>query len=97
MNANDFIPTSVGLKIYKDETGYSITGFPKKEIINHEYESAYEFEDCVKRNVNCKGISFDSEFCQFWAYAKTPGRLVKFANDIEKHYVKAKKVMEQLY
>jgi hypothetical protein len=97
MKTNDFITTEVGLRIYKDEQGYSITGFPKKEIIAHDYDSAYDFEDCVRRNVNCDGIEFDSEFCQFWAYAKTKGRLVKFADDIHKHYVKAKKTMEGLY
>lgn len=90
MKTNDFITTEIGLRIYNDETGYSITGFPKKEVIGHDYESAYDFEECVRRNINCKGIEFDSEFCQFWAYAKTKARIVKFADDIKKHYDKAK-------
>jgi hypothetical protein len=92
MKTNDFIATEIGLRIYKDDDGYMITGYPKKEIINHDYDSAYDFEECVQRNVNCKGIEFDSEFCQFWAYAKTKTRIEKFAKDIQAHYEKAKKM-----
>ena len=97
MKTNDSITTEVGLTIYKDQTGYSITGFPKKEILNHDYDSAYDFEECVRRNVKCGGIEFDSEYCQFWAYAKTKARLIKFADDIKKHYEKAKSMKEQMY
>ena len=66
-------------------------------MIGHSYESAYDFEECVRRNVNCKGIEFDSEYCQFFAYAKTRARLESFAKQIAKHYEKAKKITENMY
>lgn len=100
MKTTQDIKTAIGLTIYKGDyegAQWSITGFPKAETIGHQFESAYDFEDCIKRNVNCSGIEFDSEFCQFWAYAKTKARLVSFAKQIEKHFVKAKKIKESLY
>lgn len=94
------IKTTFGLTIFKGDyegAEWSITGFPIDQQIARHFESAYDFEDCIKRNVNCSGISFDSEFCQFWAYAKTKARLVSFAKQIEKHFEKAKKITESLY
>lgn len=94
------ISTKIGLEIYKgtwDGAEWTLTGYPNKEVIGHNYNSAYDFEDCVKRNINCKGINFDSESCQFFAYAKTKARIVSFAKQIEKHYEKAKKLTEELY
>ena len=100
MKKSEDIKTNIGLTIFKGDwegSSWTITGFPKEEIIGHSYESAYDFEECVKRNINCKGIEFDSEFCQFFAYAKTKARLVSFAKQIEKHFEKAKKMTEQMY
>jgi len=94
------IRTAIGLTIYKGDyegAQWSITGNPKAEVIGHEFESAYDFEDCIKRNVNCSGIDFDSEYCQFWAYAKTKARLVSFAKQIDKHFAKAKAMTEKMY
>ena len=98
-NSQD-ITTNIGLTIYKgryEGASWSITGFPKKDVIGHDYDSAYDFEDCIKRNININGIEFDSEYCQFWAYAKTKARLVSFAKQIEKHFEKAKKLKEEMY
>jgi hypothetical protein len=100
MKKSEDIKTPIGLTIYKGDwegAEWTITGFPNKEVIGHSYESAYDFEEAVKKNINCKGISFDSEYCQFFAYAKTKARLISFANQIEKHYTKAKKLVENLY
>lgn len=94
------INTSIGLTIYKgdwDGAEWTITGFPKAEVIGHRYESAYDFEEAIKRNVNCSGINFDSEMCQFFAYAKTKARLVSFAKQIEKHYAKANELKEKMF
>jgi hypothetical protein len=94
------IKTNIGLDIYKGDyegAQWSITGFPKDEQIARHFESAYDFEDCVKRNVNCSGIEFDSEYSQFFAYAKTKARLVSFAKQIEKHFEKAKAMTEKMY
>lgn len=94
------IKTAIGLTIYKGDyegAQWSITGNPNREVIGHEFESAYDFEECIKRHVNCSGIEFDSEYCQFWAYAKTKARLVSFGNQIDKYFAKAKKIKENLY
>ena len=94
------IKTNIGLTIYKgdwDGAEWTLTGYPNKEVIGHSYNDAYEFEEAIKRNVNCSGINFDSEMCQFFAYAKTKARLVSFANQIEKHYIKAKELTEKMY
>ena len=76
---------------------WTLTGNASREQLGHDYESAYDFEDAVKRNVNCSGIEFDSEYCQFFAYAKTRARLESFAKQIAKHFEKAKKVKENMY
>ena len=89
-----------GLGIYKGDwegAEWTLTGIPSSEQLGHQYECACDFEDAVKRNVNCSGIDFDSEFSQFFAYAKTRARLESFARQIAKHYEKAKKVKESLY
>ena len=94
------IKTNIGLTIYKgdwDGAEWTLTGFPNKEVVGHSYNDAYEFEEAIKRNVNCSGINFDSEMCQFFAYAKTKARLVSFAHQIEKHYIKAKELTEKMY
>jgi hypothetical protein len=100
MTAIKDIKTSIGLTIYKGDyegAQWSITGFPKSEVIGHQFESAYDFQDCIKRNVNCSGIDFDSEYCQFFAYAKTKARLVSFGKQIDKHFAKAKELKEKMY
>jgi hypothetical protein len=92
--------TAIGLTIYKGDyegAQWSITGFPKAEVIGHQFESAYDFQDCIKRKVNCSGIEFDSEYCQFFAYAKTRARLESFAKQIAKHFEKAKAMKEKMY
>jgi len=97
---SDFPSAVKGLGIYKGDwegAQWTLTGIPSSEQLGHQYECAYDFEDAVKRNVNCSGIDFDSEFCQFFAYAKTRARLESFAKQIAKHYEKAKKLTESLY
>jgi len=96
----DEIKTNIGLSIYKGDwegAEWTITGYPNAEAIGHQYQGAYDFEDALKRNINCSGINFDSEYSQFFAYAKTKARLVSFAKQIEKHYAKAKELREKMY
>lgn len=100
MTAIKDIKTNIGLTIYKGDyegAQWSITGNPKAEVIGHQFDGAYDFEECIKRHVNCSGIEFDSEYCQFWAYAKTKARLVSFGKQIDKYFAKAKKVKDNLY
>ena len=63
----------LGLEVYRLE-GYkewTISGNAKRAMTVKEFDSAYDFQDFVKEKINCKGISFDSEFYQFFAYAPT--------------------------
>ena len=88
------IKLSIGLTIYKGDWGgskWTITGYPKKDMSIRDFESAYDFEDFVKEHINCNGIEFDSEFCQFFAYTKTKASAVAFGNRIEKYFDKVRK------
>jgi hypothetical protein len=97
---SDFPSAVKGLGIYKGDwegAQWTLTGIPSSEQLGHQYATAYDFEDAVKRNVNCSGIEFDSEYSQFFAYAKTRARLESFAKQIAKHYEKAKELREKMY
>jgi hypothetical protein len=88
---NNEIKLSIGLTIYKGDwegAQWTITGSPKKTMTIKEFESAHDFEDFIKEKINCNGIEFDSEFCQFFAYAKTKAIAVAFGNRIEKYFEK---------
>ena len=87
------IDSPIGLSIWKgdwDGAQWTLTGYPKASVIGHEYDSAYDFEASVKKNFNTRGLEFDSESCQFYAYAKSKQRLVSLLTQLEKHYEKAK-------
>jgi hypothetical protein len=73
---------------------YTITGYPNREKTIKEFDSAYDFEDYIRRKVNCKGISFDSESCQFFAYAKSKARALSFLKAIEKQFQKIREVLD---
>lgn len=86
----------IGLKIYKgDWTGaqWTITGVLNKEFRVKEFESAYDFEEFIQKHIKCNGIEFDSEYCQFFAYAKTKASAVAFVNRLQKHIEKVKKML----
>ena len=84
----------IGLKVFDEGDGnFTITGNPKSSETIVEFDSAYDFEEFVEKHINCKDIEFDSEFCQFFCYAKTKSRALKFVSDIEKHFDKVKKLL----
>lgn len=88
MARND-IKLEIGLTIYKgdwDGAQWTITGLPYQSMTIKEFESAYDFEEFVQKHINCKGIEFDSEFCQFFAYAKTKASAIAFGKRIEKYF-----------
>jgi len=90
MASND-IKLEIGLTIYKgdwDGAKWTITGFPFQSMTIKEFESAYDFEEFLQKHINCKGIEFDSEFCQFFAYAKTKASAIAFGKRIEKYFEK---------
>lgn len=82
----------IGMTVWKDEDGgYTITGNPSSDITIKEFESAYDFEEHVRKHVACKTIEFDSEYCNFFAYAKTKQSAIAFVDRIEKHFEKLRK------
>jgi hypothetical protein len=86
----------LGLEVSKGDwegSQWTITGNPKSSMTVKEFESAYDFEEFVEEKINCKGIEFDSEYCQFFAYAKTKARATKFANDIDAYFAKVRKML----
>ena len=86
----------IGIEVWKGDwegAEWTVAGNAKKEFTVKEFDSAYDFEDYIKEKVNCKNIVFDSEFCQFYAYAKTKQRAVSFAKAIEKYFEKVRKVV----
>ena len=90
------IKFEIGLTVYKLDGSkeWSIAGNAKRELTVKEFDSAYDFEDFIKSKINCNGVEFDSEFCQFFAYTKTKSRAIMFATDIEKHFEKIRKLLE---
>lgn len=86
----------IGLSVYKGDwqgAQWTITGNPKSSMTVKEFKSAYDFEEFVQEKINCKGIEFDSEFCQFFAYAKTEKRALEFLNDIEQYFKKVRDLL----
>jgi hypothetical protein len=90
------IKFEIGLTVYKTSghNGWSITGNAKQSLTVKEFDSAYDFEDFIKSKINCNGVEFDSEFCQFFAYTKSKARAIKFATDIEKYFAKVREMLE---
>jgi hypothetical protein len=87
----------IGLGVYKgDWTGaqWTISGYPKKDMTVRGFESAYDFEELVKKKVDCKDIEFDSESCEFFAYAETEERAIRFLNEIEQYFKKVRDLLE---
>lgn len=87
------IKSQIGLCITKGDwegAQWTLSGWPSSQEIGKTYSSAYEFEETIRRNIDCRGIEFDSESCQFYAYAKTKQRLISLLRRIEKHFEIAK-------
>ena len=75
----------IGLTIFKldeDKEEYTITGNLTKEYRFREFDGAYDLEEYIQKHIDCSGIDFDSEYCQFFAYTKTIERAKQFVDDI---------------
>lgn len=85
-----------GFQIYKyeDDREYTITGNLTKEYCFKRYESNYDVEEHIEEHVDCQGIDFDSEFSQFFAYARTEKRAIKFCDDILAFFNKIKELVD---
>jgi hypothetical protein len=89
--------SSIGLEVYKGDwegAQWTITGNVKKSMTVREFESTYDFEEFVENKIDSEGIEFDSESGQFFAYAETEERAIRFLNDIEQYF---KEVRALLY
>lgn len=88
--------SEIGLGVWKgdwDGAEWTITGNPKQDMTIKQFESAYDFEEYVQNKIKCDGITFDSEYCQFFAYAKTKQRAVSFAKAIDKYFAKIRELV----
>jgi hypothetical protein len=85
----------LGLEVIKFgwDKNYTITGNAKREMTVKEFDSAYDFEEYIQNTCNCKSIDFDSESCQFFAYAKTKQRALSFIKAIENQFEKIREVV----
>ena len=86
----------IGLTIFKldeDREEYTITGSLAKEYQFRDFDGAYDFEEYIRKHIDCSGIDFDSEYCQFFAYAKTLKRAEKFVEDITAWVTKVKELV----
>jgi hypothetical protein len=75
----------IGLTVYqfKDDSTVTITGNVSQKYTVKEFDGAYDFEEYIQKKIDCTGINFDSEYCQFFAYANTPDEGIAFAKSIE--------------
>jgi len=86
----------IGLTIFKldeDKEEYTITGNLAKEYRFREFDGAYDLEEYIQKHIDCSGIDFDSEYCQFFAYTKTIDRAKQFVDDITTWVIKVKELV----
>jgi len=86
----------VGFTIFKldeDKEEYTVTGTIAKAYRFRDFDSAYDIEEYIKKHIDCSGISFDSEYCQFYAYTKTLDRAKQFVDDITAWVIKVKELV----
>lgn len=87
-------PFGFEINKYEGDKTYTITGNLKREYCYKKYQSNYDVEEHLQDHIDCKGIEFDSEFCQFFAYAKTEKRAVRFCDDIQAFFNKIKELVD---
>ena len=87
----------VGFTIFKleeDKEEYTVTGNLAKEYRFGVFDGAYDLERYIQKHIDCSDISFDSEYCAFYAYAKTLDREKQFVEDITTWVVKVKELVD---
>jgi len=89
----DYYKSPSGIEVYQfeDDSVIHISGNPPQSYTGIEFDSAYDFEEYVKDYIDFDGIGFDSEYSQFFAYAKTPERAIEFVKNIEQWFDKIRK------
>jgi hypothetical protein len=86
-------PLGLSVEKYDWDNQFTITGNAKREMTVKEFDSAYDFEEFIQAKINCKGIDFDSESCQFFAYTKTKNRALEFVKEIEDYFTKVREML----
>jgi hypothetical protein len=87
----------IGFTIFKleeDKEEYTITGNIAKAYRFRNFDGAYDLEEYIQKHIDCSGIDFDSEYCQFWAYTKTVDRAKQFVEDITAWINKVKEMID---
>jgi hypothetical protein len=87
----------IGLTIFKldeDIEQYTVTGTISEQYRFRDFDSAYDIEEYIRKHVDCEGMDFDSEYCQFFAYSKTLDRAKKFVEDITAWFEKVKELVD---
>jgi hypothetical protein len=87
----------VGFTIFKldeDKEEYTITGNIAKAYRFRDFDGAYDLEEYIRKYIECSGIDFDSEYCQFWAYTKTVERAEQFVEDTTAWFKKVKEMVD---
>jgi len=86
----------IGFTIFKleeDKEEYTITGNLAKEYRFRDFDGAYDLEEYIQKHIDCSGIDFDSEYCQFFAYTKTVERAKQFVENITAWMNKVKELI----
>jgi hypothetical protein len=86
----------IGFTIFKldeDKEEYTVTGFLAKEYRFRDFDGAYDLEEYIQKHIDCSDITFDSEYCQFFAYTKTIERAKQFVDDITAWVTKIKELV----
>jgi len=86
-------PLDHSVEKYDWDKNFTITGKLLKSETMKEFDGAYEVEEFIQAKINCKGIDFDSEYCQFFAYAKTKNRALEFVKEIEDYFAKVRELL----
>ena len=91
----NYYKSPLGLSVYQftDDSNVTITGNVSAKHTIKEFDSAYDFEEYIQKKIDCKGIGFDSESCQFFAYTKTPERAVDWVKSVEKWFEHVREVV----
>ena len=91
------IKYEIGFEIFKleeDKEEYTVTGYPAKKYRFRDFGSAYDLEEYIQKHIDCSDITFDSEYCQFFAYTKTVDRAKQFVEDITARVMKIKEMID---
>jgi hypothetical protein len=86
-------PIGLAVEKFDWDKDFTITGNANKSMTVKEFDSAYDFEEFIQEKIPCGDITFDSEYSQFFAYAKTENRAIEFVKAIEDYFAKVREML----